>query len=157
MVEPTFRIDTRDFDKAARALDAAARQHLKDDLNRRLKEAAKPLIGRTRKVAKVRVPERGGLAAKVAAAPQEVEVRVTRADAGVRVGLPRRGRGVSAAKQTDSGRVRHPTFGGDPWVTQRIQGGWFTETMRKDGPGLARPALEKALRETLERIEREGD
>lgn len=118
-----------DFLRLSKKLKAAGRGDLRKELNKSLKAPAKRIIPATRKVAKAKLPKRGGLAARVAKAPQRVQVRTGASTAGVRVVVG--GRGGAPRTLDQQGTVRHPVFGNEgKWVEQRVPSarGWFSDT-----------------------------
>lgn len=135
------------------ALSRALRSYnpeLRKQMNRRLKQDVQPLIPAARAAARLRLPQQGGLAARVAAVPMRVQVRAAGRDPGVRVVVSRRA--GSGARAANRGYVRRPTFGREPWVNQQIQPGWFDDTMKHMGPRLARPSLERTIDAVLSQI-----
>ncbi len=142
------------FVKLSKALKNAGRTDLRRDLNKRLRDAGKPLIAKTREAARSgRLPDSGGLAALVAKEPQRVVVSTGR-DPGVKIVVGRKGGGARAANR---GEVRHPVFGrSGSFVTQQIEGaGWFDATLADAAPTVL-PFLEKALNDVVDRVGREG-
>jgi hypothetical protein len=145
-----------DFYRLSKALKAAGLTELRKELNKELRKAAKPLIPVTRAVARRVVPEAGGLAAAVVKARQRVQVRTGAQTAGVRITVSSN---RSAARSlNDTGTVRHPVHGSDRWVTQQVPGakGWFDETLNREAPDVAVPAIEAAIEAVAERIVREA-
>lgn len=140
------------FLRLSKALKHAGRGELRKELNRSLRESAKPLIKDTKAAARSRLPKRGGLAALVARAPQRVQVRTGR-DPGVRIVVGKNGSGARGAEQ---GRVRHPVFGNkNVWVTQSVPKGWFSEPIKAGAPKVRRD-LEDVLEQIADRIVREA-
>lgn len=142
-----------DFLKLSKALKAAGETELRKELNAALRNAAKPLIPMTRQAARSRLPQRGGLAESVARAPQRVQVRTGDRTAGVRLVVGGR---RSAARAANRGVIRHPVFGRpNSWVEQDVEPGWFDETLEKEAPRVARPAIEQALESIADKVVRE--
>lgn len=126
------------FYALSKALKHAGHKQLRKDLNKGLREAAKPLVKKTRSAARSQLPSGGGLAQQVAKEPQRVQVRTGSRTAGVRLVVQRK-RG--AAWATNKGRLRHPVFGNrDVWVTQAVPPGWFDDTIKKDQRAIVRDA-----------------
>lgn len=139
------------FNSLSKALKAAGRKDLRTETNKGLQKAVKPLTPKTREAAKSQLPKRKGLAAKVAKAPQRVKVS-TGKDPGVRLVVGKNG---SAARGTNRGKFKHPTFGNrEEWVEQETEAGWFDETV-KDNLGEVLPECEKALERVAEKIVQE--
>ncbi len=141
-----------DFLKLSKALKAAGRTELRKELNKELRSAVRPLIPMTRAAARAKLPRRGGLAERVARAPQRVQVRTGATTAGVRIVVGKNGSGARAANQ---GRIRHRVFNTDRWVEQDVPPGWFDDTLKREAPGVAKPAVEQALENVAQRVIRE--
>lgn len=140
------------FLRLSKALKHAGRTQLRKDLNSGMRQAAKGLIPKTRAAAlDGRLPDAGGLAQRVAKAPQRVSVKTGR-DPGVSIVAGKRGSGARAA---DAGVVRHPVFGRKQYVNQSVQPGWFTDTLRRSAPDVL-PALEQAISDVMDRVVRES-
>lgn len=138
-----------DFLRLSKALKEAGRKDLRNELHKGLRTAAKPLIKKTR-AATSRLPQKGGLAAKVKKTPQRIQVRTGVNTAGVRVVVPKKaGSGAQAANR---GVIRHPVFGDrETWVDQPVPPGWFDEPIEASAPEI-RPELEKAVQHVLDQI-----
>ena len=132
-----------DFLRLSKSLKAAGNGELRKELNKSLRNAAKPIIKATRAAALSRLPSRGGLAGIVAKEPQRVQVRTGTATAGVRIVV---GKNKGAARAADAGVIRHPVFGRDVFVTQAVPPGWFSETAQEQA-GVVRDELKNALEE----------
>ena len=142
-----------DFLKLSKALKHAGRTELRKELTSSLKRTAKPLIGKTRDEARRRLPQKGGLAKRVAKTPQRIQVRTGAKTAGVRVVV---GKSNSGARGANKGVVRHPVFGNrQVWVNQSVPPGWFDEPLRKSAPEVRR-GLEKAIESIADKVAREA-
>lgn len=140
-----------DFYRLSKALKQAGEIELRKQLNKALRDAAKPLIADTRDAARKNLPHRGGLADLVAKGPIRVQVRTGAKTAGVRI--VGKGQGLRGA---DRGKVRHPVFGHrGKFVTQDVPPGWFTETLQEKAPKV-RPAIDQALQAVADIIVREA-
>ncbi len=118
------------------------------ELNKGLREGAKPLPAEAKFAARSELPKAGGLNERIAS--HEAKVSVT---SGNQAGVKIRFRGVDS-RSTNSGRLRHPVFGNrDNWVTQQIKPGWFTDRMRREAPKV-RPELVKVLERIAEKAAR---
>jgi len=134
----------------ARALRDLGDKELSREVYRGLNRATIPLREDARRSAASRLPQRGGLADRVAKSKM-----TTRRRAGRNPGITIRARGMPQLQGMDRGRVRHPVFGRGPWVTQRITPGWFTEPMEAGAPEVRREllrVLDEAARELTRRI-----
>lgn len=103
-------------------------------------DAAKPIIEAARRNAASTLPRRGGLAALVAGSTFSVQRLRTGRGGGVRI------RTADHDKRLDTqGRLRHPTYGHRPWVSQQVKPGWFSAAARR---------AEFAVRERMEQASR---
>lgn len=149
-----FRVEGAEkFLRLSKALKAAGQTELRKELNKSMREAVKPLIPKVKDAARNKLPQRGGLAAQVAKAPVRAQVRTGNATAGVRLVVGKR-RG-SAAASTNRGVVRHPVFGRNTWVEQRVEPGWFDATLEREAPGETRQAIEQALEAMADKVRRD--
>jgi hypothetical protein len=148
MIEPSIR-GADDLAQLARALRAAGDpgKGLRKELYRGLQRATKPLKAKAQQAAAESLPQSGGLA-QVVAAKSKISTRIMTGSS-PRVSIQAKGVGVS----TDKGFVRHRVFGTDAWVTQKVQGGWFTQTMKDSGPAVAKE-LNDAIDDVADRIKR---
>jgi hypothetical protein len=137
-----------DLAKALRAAGDGGKG-LKRELHRGMNRATKPLRAEAQQAAKTRLPQSGGLAASVAKSKFS-----TRILTGRNPGVSIQAKGGSAAATTDRGFVKHPVFGNrSRWVTQSVEGGWFTKTMRGGAP-VVRKELVEAIENVADQIRR---
>lgn len=133
----------RDLQRKIKVIDA---KDLRRELNRGLREGARPLVQDARDAARDSLPSRGGLAERVASRPTTISVT----QGGIKV----RVKGVDAGS-ANRGRLRHPVFArqGQPrvWVTQSIPPNYFTDRMRREAPKV-RPDLIRAMDRVAEKI-----
>lgn len=142
-----------DFIRLSKALKHAGRTEMRKELNAGLKRAAKPLIAKTRAEARQRLPQRGGLAERVAKAPQRVQVRTGARTAGVRIVVAGSAKGPRNANR---GFIRHPVFGNrEVWVEQKVPAGWFDDPLKASAPEV-RNDLEKVLESIADQVVREA-
>jgi hypothetical protein len=153
-VADDFEVSGADqFFDLSKALKAAGRTDLRRELNTGLRRAARPLVAKTRAEARQRLPKRGGLAERVAKAPQRVQVRTGARTAGVRIVV---GKDKSGAGGANRGTVRHPVFGNrDVWVMQEVAPGWFDDPLRDSAPAVRRD-LEAAVQVVVDKVVRDG-
>lgn len=150
-----FRVEGAEkFLRLSKLLKGTGQGVLRKDLNKSLKDAVKPLIPKVKDAARTQLPQRGGLAKKVASAPIRPQVRTGQTTAGIRLVVGKR-RG-SAAASTNRGVVRHPVFGRNVWVEQHVKPGWFDETLEREAPKETHKAIEDALETMLNRIASEA-
>lgn len=135
----------------SKALKHAGQTELRKDLNKAMRNGAKPLVGKARSEAMSRLPQRGGIAKQIAKEPARVQTR-TGKDPGVRVVVGKKRGGARAANR---GVIRHPVFGNrDVWVDQRVRPGWFDDPMKASAPEI-REVLEAEMEQIAQRIVRE--
>ncbi|WP_270888629.1 hypothetical protein [Pedococcus sp. 5OH_020] len=143
---------SEDFYKASRALKGAGPE-LRKRVNAEIRTVARPMINQARAAARAQLPHHGGLAAQVASEPMRVQIRTGADTAGVRIVVGRRRGG---AQSTNRGVIRHPVYGNrNAWVTQRVQPGWFDDSMKSQAPAVRR-AIERAMEQTLAEIVRKA-
>lgn len=136
-----------DFYRLSRAMKDAGQGQLRKELNKGMRDVAKPLIPKVRQAARDKLPHRGGLNARVARKPFRAAVRTGAQTAGVRIV------GSKVDPRINDGRVFHPVFGRKPGVVQNVPGavGYFDQTIRDSAPEV-RAELENTLRSFKERL-----
>lgn len=147
-----------EFYKLSKALKAAGRTAMRNELNKSLKRAAKPLVKVAKKAAGEAFPKTGGMAKREARIPFRAVTRTGRDNHGVQIVAP--GRFVDAKTTNRSGTFRHPVFADGTktrkewtWVDQEVPDstGWFDKAMQGSAP-LVRPELEKAISNVIAEI-----
>jgi hypothetical protein len=140
-----------DFLALSKHLKAAGQTELRKELNKAMRDAAKPLIPKVRDAARKNLPKHGGLNERIARKPLRVQTRTGATTAGVRIV------GAKVDPRINEGRVYHPVFGRKPGVVQRVRKaeGYFDKTLAKAGPDI-REDLAKALSDFTKRVLREG-
>ena len=118
-----------DFLALSKRLKATGQGELRKELNKGLRQAAKPLIPRVRAAFRSDLPARGGLGAFMARKPARVAVKTGR-DPGVSVVVSK------VDPRLDQGRLSHPVFGRRPTVVQRVKAGTFSDTLQGEGPAI---------------------
>jgi hypothetical protein len=135
----------------SKGLKNAGERGLRNELNKRLRETAKPLIQQTREAARRELPKRGGLAEQVASTPQRIKVATGR-DPGVFILVSKR----AGVRATNRGLLRHPVYGNrEVWVDQKVAAGWFDATL-DTGVVFVRKAIDDALQTMFDEIAREA-
>lgn len=153
-----FRVTgANDFLKLSKALKVAGRTEMRKELNKGMRDAAKPLAKEAKQAALETFPARGGLAKRESKIPFRPQTR-TGATPGVRIVAP--GKYVVGKTVNASGRFRHPVHA-DPdktrrewrWVNQQVPGGqgWFDRRMEAGAPAI-RKELEKAMEAVAQKI-----
>lgn len=136
-----------DFLALSKRLKAAGQTELRKELNKTLKQAAKPLAAAAKQSAAENLPQHGGLAKVVAKRGARVKVSTGAATAGVSVVF------AKTDPRLDKGRVVHPVFGRGPKVVQRIPSGFFTKPMLLGGKDVQRDVI-AALGRFADRVAR---
>jgi len=120
-----------DFLALSKRLKAAGAKGLRNELNKAMRDAAKPLIPKVREAARDQAPKGGGLNERLAKKPYRAQTRTGAKTAGVRIV----GTKVDP-RMNDQGRIAHPTYGHKPTVVQynlKLKG-YFDETLQESGP-----------------------
>lgn len=122
--------------KLSRALKEAGERGLQRELSKGIGEALKPLKDDLRRSARATLPERGGLAERVARS----QIRTVRANSARRTGVRVKVTNMDdyALRRLDRGQLRHPVPGTDKWVDQRVPSGWWTNPTTGAQPAIAR-------------------
>jgi hypothetical protein len=129
----TSRNGANDFLALSKRLKAAGEKGLRNELNKVMRNAAKPLIPKVREAARASLPKGGGLNERIARKPLRAQTRTGNATAGVRIV------GTKVEPRiNDQGRVYHPVFGRKPGVVQTVEQakGYFDDTLAAEGPGI---------------------
>jgi hypothetical protein len=119
----SVRANAPDLKDLSRDLKRAGRNDLRKELFAGLNRSTKPLRAAARASALDRLPSRGGLNRRVAAA--NITVRGGGAKVTI-VARPSKRGGTFNPAEIDEGTVRHPTFGDPPTVSQDVPTGWFS-------------------------------
>jgi hypothetical protein len=98
-----------------------------------------------------RLPQRGGLAARVATT--KITQRITKADNQVNVKLVAEPNAVNDPAAINRGRVRHQVYGREPRnpVIQLVPPGFFTDPLNKLAPQI-RAKIQNSVREALGKV-----
>lgn len=135
-----------DLSRLSIALKGADKS-MKRELYRGLNRATKPLKADAQRAAAAKLPQSGGLAARVAKSRFSTRTRMGRE---VAVSITAKD---SAAATTNRGFVVHPVFGRGS-VRQAIDGGdWFTDAMRA-GADEVRAEIVEAIDNVADQIKR---
>lgn len=124
----------------SRRLKAAGETELRKELNKSVRDAAKPLIPKIRESARSKGPKKGGLGERLAKKPYRTQTRTGASTAGVRVV----GSKVDP-RINDTGRIQHPVFGrSGSTVVQNVPGlkGYFDEPLNEAGPTIRQDVLQ---------------
>lgn len=124
------RVDADQLRLVKRELNRLGDKDLKKALFAGLNRATKPMREAALARGTQRLPRRGGLA-------QRVRSRTKLGTSTSRGGVAIFARDRSQARAIDQGNVRHPVHGRQPYVSQPVTPGWFTEPML-DGAQVAR-------------------
>ena len=143
-----FEVHAADYQKAARALKNADRD-IRLEYTRTVRAIAKPLGQQVLEAGAEKLPHKGGLSDRVAAAKVLVSATQMRAVVSLKTA---EGYDLRAMNR---GRLRHPTYGHKPWVSQDIEPGVFTAAFEERAP-VARAALLAAGERSLRKIAEQG-
>ena len=133
-----LKIDkANDLQKLARDLKAAGNVELRKELLRGIQQATKPIKQSIKPAALRELPKRGGLNQVIAGSKVGVRTRTGKNPAVVVVTKHVK----HDVRALDRGILRHPVFGRDEWVTQRIPPDWWTNEMRRQEPQAARDVI----------------
>lgn len=110
----------------AKALKQTGQKDLRRDLSRALNRSTSKAKTAARASARSTLPKRGGLAERVARSRFTTSVRSTGKFPSVQFVA----KGSSNIAAMDYGRVRHPVYGTDTWVQQRVFPGWWRRPMK---------------------------
>ncbi len=103
---------------------------LRPILYKTITRATSPLKKDIRRSARDKLPSRGGLAVLIARSSLTTKKSVSARGAGVRIV----GSSRHDIKRIDKGRLRRPTFGHRPWISQSVPAGYFTTPMVQGAP-----------------------
>lgn len=151
-----LRADTRDFERASRALREAGDRKLNLAVSRAFRQVSKPLGEKVAREGNAAMPGRGGLRAALDA-DTTIQVRTTmsgrRTGSTLTIGSSR-----GRLAQLDRGFIRHPVYGRADrarqswaWTTQRVPEGQYTKAFRNGAP-MVRDALLVELRRISKEI-----
>lgn len=134
----------------SRRMKEAGAGDLRKEMQKALRQAVKPLTPASRAEARRRLPNRGGLADRVAKAPQRQTARSGATTTSVRVTVAGKKSGAAGA---DAGVIRHPIFGRRQFVNQRVRPGWFSDTADRERQQMS-AAVVTVLEDYAERLTR---
>jgi hypothetical protein len=121
-----------EFYRVSKALKAAGDTGLRNELNKAVRAAAKPLVPKVRAAAREKLPKKGGLNERIAKKPYRAQTRTGVNTAGVRIVGTKVDPRINA-----QGRIQHPVFGRPgSTVVQFDQAarGYFDETLQQAAP-----------------------
>ena len=134
----------RDMAQLGRQLKEAPKE-LTKQLRREMRAEAKPTIQDIKSYARAILPNRGGLADRVAGQSYGLRSSFTNKGVGIKFVATMR---MKSLKDIDAGRLRHPVFGNrDVWRQQSVTPGFFTGPIEDDVPRI-RAAIVKAMERT---------
>ena len=145
----------RQLAEVAARLKAAgpAGKRLDRQMRKALREAAQPVKDAIPEGAGLDLPQRGGLAARVASElGMSVSVRPGGASPTVKI---RAKHSYDIRRMERDGRLRHPTYGHRPWVAQSVRAGWLERAAQAKAPE-ARRNVEAVLEDFARQIEQGG-
>lgn len=114
-----------------KALRQVGDKELRRELFASLQRATKPTREKVRESLASDLPQRGGLAATMAASRLSTRSRAGGKNPAVRI----EAKAPHDLRSMDKGRLRHPIYGSrKKWVTQAIQPGVFSKPIEDDAP-----------------------
>jgi hypothetical protein len=126
------------------------------DLQKRVRDglrlAAKPLAADVVRSGAARMPNRGGLRARIAAARGGVTVGLGGRNVSVSIRVTDRQK--DSIKGLDTGTLRHPVYGRGAWVSQQVPAHAFTDAFnanRHHAETAVNTAVQKALDDVARR------
>lgn len=131
----------------------AGGKELRTRIRKAMQEAAKPLAVEVRDKGAAKMPHRGGLSGRIAAARAGVSLTASTRSTAVAIRLGTREK--YDLRSMDLGRLRHPTYGHRPWVSQTVPAGAFTEPFQ-DGSTDVRNRVSAEVARLLDEIAREA-
>lgn len=145
------------LEQIARTLDGLARGGLQDEVRRRVEGSLSGLLGRVRAKMPAAMPDRyAAVLARVAKVEARVSGEWPKVDAVLTAGRRK-------VEDVEGGALRHPVYGRtrrtrsgprrNPWVSQRVRGGFWAAATRDYALNLRR-ALELAMNAIAERIDK---
>lgn len=142
---------TEEFVRVAKALNAqgSAGKGLKRELMAAIKTAAKPMEDEVRDHVSQYLPS--GYAPVIA---KGLVVRPSQSTRGSSIGLKLVGHAKGRSKRRhiktiDAGTLRHPVWGGAPWVNQRVRPGFWSQPL-----AAARERPAKEIRRAIDAVAR---
>ena len=119
------------------------------ELQKALRDAAKPLVNDVKRSIRANLPRKGGLAEHVIRTRIGVRTRLSMSTAGVRIAASSKDYNL---RTMDRGIVRHPLFGNrNHWYSQRIPIGWWSKPLESGAPEV-REQLVRTIDEFTERF-----
>jgi hypothetical protein len=134
----------------ARAVKATGDGQLRKDMLAGLRKAAKPIADAVKNDYRDGLPKTGGLNEFVASARIAPRTRTSGKNAGLRIVATKSGHDMQAI---ESGLIRHPTYGHQPYVSQSVEAGLGEKGVQKAAPEATRD-IEASMQDTLSRIRR---
>lgn len=133
----------------AKRLKATGDKDLRKELLRGIREGTKGTKPEITRSLGSRLPQRGGLAARMATSRISTKTKLSGRTVGVRL----EARAPHDIRSMNAGRLRHKIFGRGQWVDQEVEAGAFTDPIAEDAPQI-RDAVERVMRDVAHRIER---
>lgn len=141
----TVEFDPPDMRALSKRLKAAGKNDLAKELNKQINATVKPLRQAFKASAMRKLPGRGGLNRRVA----RTRYRTQKNQNGIRLIATNQ---YDLDKLDQEGFIRHPTFGGKPWVRQDVPKGTFTEPFEAHSSEVGK-GVSKAIEDTIKKID----
>lgn len=137
------------LEELARRLKATGDRELRKELLRGIREGTKGTKPDITRSLSTRLPQRGGLAARMATSRITTKTKL----AGSIVGVRLEASAPHDIRSMNAGRLRHKIFGRDQWADQTIEPGVFDDPIKDDAPQI-RSAVERVMADVARRIGR---
>jgi hypothetical protein len=126
------------LERLAAVVKLTADKELRKDMLAGIRAAARPMATSIKTEAAAVLPHTGGLNEWVAKSPISPRTRTSGKNAGVRITGRKTGHDLEAINR---GRVRHPVFGHNAWVSQSVDAGWWERGAMKQADTVRRDLL----------------
>ena len=131
-------IGSEQLEDIGRRLKEAGDKNLRRELLRGMNRATKPAKQAVKEAALRELPARGGLNRVIASARVSTRTRAGGRNPAVFLTGTKSGHDL---RSINRGRLRHPVFGNDWWVSQTIPAGWWSRTLTEQGPEIRREVV----------------
>lgn len=118
--------------KRLKEVGGTGKGSLRNEMNKALKAAVKPVVPKVKEAARSKLPKSGGLNERIAKRTPKVVTATGVKTAGIRI------QDKSTDPRINQGRVYHPVFGRTPGVVQQVPEarGYFDETIEREAPAV---------------------
>lgn len=135
-----------DMRALSKRLKAAGQTELAKNLNKEINRTVAPVRKAFKQSALKNLPRRGGLNVRVS----KTRYRTQKNKNGVRLIA----NNPYEIEKLDQGTIRHPTYGGKPWVKQEVKKGTFTDPWDENSKSVT-DGVAKAIQDTMDQLDGE--